>query len=162
MVLLTLVNMFALAQAPANPCEVAAGHGGYTILLAEDGRFVRCREGRTTEEEPVSHERVVLRGSHPEGPDQPYRYRLFDPGSPENRCSRNPLLTWQLGVIQDFAETLQDLANAPETVAETLLQLAPTGEKLELGPNPPSPPAEAQSRRSRRQSAAMAGRWSRR
>jgi hypothetical protein len=134
MVLLTLVNMLALAQAPSDPCEVTAGHGGYTILLAENGHFVHCRKGQTTEEEPVSHERVVLQ-LPPEGPEEPYRYRLFDPTHPE-AGRRNPLLGSQLGVIQDFAEILHDLANAPETVAETLQHLAPTGEETPAGAAP--------------------------
>ena len=134
MVLLALVNAFVLAQAPSDPCEATAGHGGYTILLEASGHFLHCREGRTTEEEPVSHERVVLQ-LPPEGPEEPYRYRLFDPAHPE-AGHRNPLLLRQVGVVEAFAETLHDLANAPETLGETLEHLAPTGEG---GPAEPSP-----------------------
>ncbi|HUB09765.1 MAG TPA: hypothetical protein VMB50_22360 [Myxococcales bacterium] len=112
-----------MAQVPPDPCEATAGHRGYTILLQEDGRFVHCRGGETTEDEPVSHERVVLQ-LPPQGPDEPFRYRLFDPTRPL-AGRRNPLLLSQLEVIRAYQGALRDLANSPEPLGEALKHLEP-------------------------------------
>ncbi|MHB8419550.1 MAG: hypothetical protein ACYDCL_15855 [Myxococcales bacterium] len=139
-VLLTLTNVLVLSQAPASdPCAATAGHGGYTILLEDNGHFVHCRDGATTEDEPVSHERVVLQ-LPAEGPEEPWRYRLFDPTHPE-AGHRNPLLLQQLEVIEGFQETLHDLANSPESLGETLKHLEPAGEEPAAAPPAAAPTA---------------------
>ncbi len=145
-----MVTMFlaasalVLTQAPAaDPCEATAGHHGYTLLLQENGHFAHCRHGQGTDEEPVSHERVVLQ-LPPEGPDHPFRYRLFDPRHPE-AGHKSPLLRRQIEIIEGYENELHDLANAPESVGETLQRLAP-GE---------APPAGTPAAAPRRETAAM-------
>lgn len=132
--ILAFVQGLALGQADqaADPCAAAATHHGYTILLEASGHFVHCRDGRTTEEEPVSHEDVDLQ-LPPEGPGQPWRYRLFDPGHPQ-AGNHNPLLRDSLEVLQDYETALRDLASGPETLGETLQHLAPAGGGEEAPP----------------------------
>ncbi|HUB09363.1 MAG TPA: hypothetical protein VMB50_20330 [Myxococcales bacterium] len=138
--LLTAASALVLSQTAPDPCEATAGHHGYTLLLQENGHFVHCRGGETTEEEPVSHEKVVLQ-LPAEGPDHPFRYRLFDPAHPE-AGHHNPLLRPQIRTAEEFQTELQNLANAPESLGETLQRMepppgeppAPEGPKAGQGP----------------------------
>ncbi len=116
----------ALSMGAADPCQATAGHrtGTYTILVTSDGNFVRCLNGVTTEDEPLSHQRIVLELPALD-PNQPYRYRLYHPSAVGTGHGHKQLLRQQLAVVQGFAGALHDLSSAPESVGEAISHLQP-------------------------------------
>ncbi len=140
-----------LAQA-ADPCQANASKSPrtFTILVQPDGRFVRCLGEDSTDEEPLSHQRVVLQLPASD-PDSPYRYRLYYPSGAGTAHGHKHMLRHQLAVIQGYAEALHDLATSPESVGEALSHLQPVeaaqGEAAEAkGRAAPAPAPTAESR----------------
>jgi hypothetical protein len=125
------------APASADPCKVTAGHRGYTVLLQSGGTFVHCREGETTEEGPLSNERVSLQ-LPPEGPKSPYHYRLLNP-TIGTKPAHGVLLKRTAAVVDEFENALDAFSMSSESVGETLAHLEGTGDEAENTP-PPSPP----------------------
>ena len=114
-----------LAAAPGSagdPCASTRPRG-YTLLVEQDGRVIHCRDGKTTDLEPWSDERVVLQ-LPPDRADEPYRFRLVD-GKARKARHAPKLFGGEIEVAEDLGASLEEIAASPESIGEALDHLEP-------------------------------------